>query len=300
MKKKFSLKSGVISDIIFYMENQDQEAVFDLKTEEIVPLQKDSENGEDNYVSLPDWSSRDGFALMERFCGECNNLQIKEALFKELNAHKRGVFRRFKGVLENYPIYLNKWYEFKDQQMLKRIKDWYYEISGEEVIKNDLFPEEILPTEALLLEDFTIKYGYSDYKEEIEKIISSYKNKYSLISSFIEESKENESLIALDNNDKIAAFILFTFLNEKKVRVLFYYVKEEFRGMGLFNLLLGDFNAGMKRRKIDEIEFSIIDESLFLEKNFEKLEKKNIQKTFSYSIDNWVSCFDLPEKVFLF
>ncbi|MFA7109523.1 MAG: UPF0158 family protein [Sphaerochaetaceae bacterium] len=300
MNKKFNLKSEVISEIVFYMENQDQEAVFDLEEEKVVPLQEEDEADEDNFVGLPDWSSRDGFALMECFCGECNNLQIKEALLNELNAHKKGVFRRFKGVLENYPVYLNKWYVFKDEKMIERIKQWYQELSGEDVVKNEFFPEEMVPTEALLLEDFTIKYGYSNYKEEIEEILNSYKNKYSLISSFLENSKNEESLVALDTNDKVAAFILFTFVNEKKVQVLFYYVKEEFRGMGLFNLLLSDFNAGMKRRKVDEIEFPIVDESPFIEKIFEKLERKNTQKVFSYSLENWISCNGLPEKIFLF
>jgi len=300
MNKNFNLKSNVVSDIVFFMENQDQEAVFDLENEVVVPLKEESKVNKDNFVNLPEWSSRDGYSLMESFCGSCKNLIMKNALSNELNAHKRGVFRRFKGVLENNPVYLNKWYEFKDQQMLQRIKNWYQEISGEEVVKNDLFPEEIVPTEALLLEDFTICLGSSDNKEEIEEIITPYKEKYSIFDVYMRDCKEFESLIALDTDDKIAAFILFTFINEKKVKVLFYYVKEEFRGMGLFNLLLGDFNAGMKRRKVNEIEFSIIDESLFLEKNFEKLEKKNVQKTFSYSIENWVSCFDLPEKVFLF
>ena len=300
MNKKFDLKSGVISDIIFYMENQDQEAVFDLEKEEVVPLQEDNEYDDDNFVCLPDWSSRDGFALMERFSGECNNPQIKEALLKELNAHKRGVFRRFKGVLENYPIYLNKWYVFKDEKMLECIKQWYQELSGEDVIKKEFFTEEVVPTEALLLEDFTIKYGFSSYKDEIEKVINSYKDKYFLITSLLENSKNKESLVALDTNDKVAAFIVYSFVNEKKVKVLFYYVKEEYRGLGLFNLLLGDFNAGMKRRKVEEIEFPIVEESLFVEKNFVKLMQKNRQKTFSYSIDDWVSCYDLPEKVFLF
>jgi len=300
MNKNFNLKSEVISDIVFYMENQGQEAVFDLDKEVVVPLKEENEVNEANFVNLPDWSSRDGFSLMESFCGSCKNRIIKNALSDELKAHKKGVFRRFKGVLEKNPVYLNKWYEYKDQQMLQRIKDWYFEISGEEVIKNDFFPEEIVPTAALLLEDFTICIGSSFHKEEIEEIINPYRDKYSLLDAYMCECIDYESLIALDTNDQIAAFILFTFLNEKKVRVLFYYVKEEFRGMGLFNLLLGDFNAGMKRRKIDEIEFSMVEESLFVEKNFVKLMQKNRQKTFSYSIEDWVSCFDLPEKVFLF
>ena len=64
----FRLTDILIDQILFYMENQGETALVSARGGKIVPVVDDEpELDDENYYSLPDWTSADGFELMENF-----------------------------------------------------------------------------------------------------------------------------------------------------------------------------------------------------------------------------------------
>ncbi|MCK5057214.1 MAG: hypothetical protein KAT34_11200 [Candidatus Aminicenantes bacterium] len=75
-----------------------------------------------NYVEISGTHSYEVFRDMERFAERMQNLALKEkleAVFKE-----RGAFRRFKGLLANYPEEQINWLTFRKKCLLERIYEW--------------------------------------------------------------------------------------------------------------------------------------------------------------------------------
>ncbi len=141
-KMQFELTDAAIDDILFYMENQNGDFLFDSAKCEVVAQDSFEEYGEfdsgsaqddisadngERYYSLPEWTSIDGFRLMEHFVGNLRNPPAKQALSAVLQAGK-GVFRGFKNVLLQYPEVEKNWYNYKDSQMKKVIREWYNDL----------------------------------------------------------------------------------------------------------------------------------------------------------------------------
>ena len=64
----FELTDSLAKEILFYMENQEGEFVFDVSSKTVLPISAvDESSDEENICSLPSWSSKDGFILLERF-----------------------------------------------------------------------------------------------------------------------------------------------------------------------------------------------------------------------------------------
>ena len=157
---KFELDDTLIDDIIFQMENQG--GYFMLDTQEGQVVSADFYDGDDapdfddneRFIDIPDWSSNDGFRLMEKFANTCKSPIIRQELSKALNRHK-GVFRAFRDVLEQYPETEKQWYVFKDREMKKEVIDWYNGLREEWGLEP--IGEEPEDNSALVLEDFVIK-----------------------------------------------------------------------------------------------------------------------------------------------
>ena len=99
----FELTKSVIDDIIFSMEDQNSEFVFDAEGSCVVPLdsflQTEAEELEENenIYPLPRWTSDDGFKIMEEFVEVLRIPSVKEEL-EQILANGRGVFRNYKNV----------------------------------------------------------------------------------------------------------------------------------------------------------------------------------------------------------
>lgn len=139
---QFELTDAAIDDILFYMENQNGDFLFDSAKCEVVAQDSFEEYGEfdsassqddilvdngERYYQLPAWTSIDGFRLMEHFVGNLRNPPAKQALHAVLQSGK-GVFRGFKNVLSQYPEVEKSWYNYKDSQMKKVIREWYNDL----------------------------------------------------------------------------------------------------------------------------------------------------------------------------
>jgi len=124
------LTKETIDQVIFGMENQDDDFYLDLDRMIVMPSVeiKDIEalGSEDTprYVEVPPWQSVDGFNLMERFVGQLHNPLVRVELQRIL-VSGRGVFRQFKDVLRQYPEVAKRWYRFKDQSMQRVVVDWF-------------------------------------------------------------------------------------------------------------------------------------------------------------------------------
>ncbi|MBQ3671014.1 MAG: hypothetical protein II921_05995 [Treponema sp.] len=159
----FELTDSLAKEILFYMENQEGEFVFDVSSKTVLPISAVDESAdEENICSLPSWSSKDGFILLERFTDGVRSKKIQTEL-KAVLANGRGVFRNFKIVLKNYPEIERRFYKFKEKEMHLRLMEWYNALReswGLEKLEED--SEE---SENLLYEDFTF-HAYNPERDK--------------------------------------------------------------------------------------------------------------------------------------
>ena len=95
------LSEQVLSEIIYGMENQDVDYVLDIRTGTLFNPQGGDvvSTSADDLVSLPTWTSAEGYELMTAFTNACKDRKLQERLASELNSRQKGVFRRFRDVL---------------------------------------------------------------------------------------------------------------------------------------------------------------------------------------------------------
>ena len=125
---EFSLSEEVIHEIIFAMENQTSEFLFDSQDLNCCSIDKiqDMETTEDKsrFYEIPQWNSASGFRVMEQFVSSLHNPIAREDLKNVLFSGK-SVFKNFKKILHSYPELERKWFSFKEQQMKNLISQWY-------------------------------------------------------------------------------------------------------------------------------------------------------------------------------
>ena len=144
---------------MFSMENQNEILSFDALEGICVDMDAIDDDYEtviddQRYYDLPDWSSAQGFRVMEQFTARVHNPLLREALLNALGQRK-GVFRRYKEVLRAAPAVEREWYRFKDQQMKAAVYEWYNDLRKLWGLEKISFEEE---TETQLLqEDFTFQ-----------------------------------------------------------------------------------------------------------------------------------------------
>ncbi len=154
----FTLTEDIVESLIFAMENQNEDSFVDVPTGAVVSL---SGSGDDavadegaDLVAPPEWSSGDGFRLMESYARTVSDPQARLSLVGALS-RGRGVFRAFKDSLAPYPELERRWYEYKTAAMGRRVEEWYDRLRvarGLERLGPE--PEE---TADLLAGDYTIR-----------------------------------------------------------------------------------------------------------------------------------------------
>jgi len=153
---RFDLDDTLVNGILFYMENQDGEYLFDTQECQIINIENDEidEDNSDRYISLPQWTTNDGYRLMEKFTLNLKNPLLRAELTAALNKNK-GVFRSFKSALEQHPETEKKWLLFKEKKMKNEVIIWYNSMREEwglQPVGSE--PED---TASLVLEDFLFK-----------------------------------------------------------------------------------------------------------------------------------------------
>jgi len=152
---KFELTQELVDQIIFGMENQEREYLFDTKSLVLVPMDESEDDPEDpeRYLPLPPWQSVHGYYLMERFVASLRNPIYREMLRGILISGK-GVFRQFKNALKERKEIERLWYRFKEREMRKEVLSWYNTMREAWGLKE--IELEFDDTEDLILSDFVL------------------------------------------------------------------------------------------------------------------------------------------------
>ena len=158
---EFTLNSELVEQIIFAMEDQQNEYYVHRNTGELLredDIEEDEtpEEAEDPFIPIPEWRPVDGFLMMEKFVARLRNPLLREQL-KDALASGRGVFRKFKDILKTSPEVERLWFIFKERELRKVVWQWYNdnrELAGLERLEQEPEPEEGL--EDLLAGDFAI------------------------------------------------------------------------------------------------------------------------------------------------
>ncbi|MDN5345429.1 MAG: hypothetical protein PWQ18_1543 [Clostridia bacterium] len=83
----------------------------------------------ERYLRIPYIESYEGYADMEDFISEIDEAHVHDLL--EVAIQGKGAFRRFKDVLARYPACREKWFKFKEERDIQRVKDW---LEAEEIV----------------------------------------------------------------------------------------------------------------------------------------------------------------------
>lgn len=129
---------GGSNRVEYYLNTRTGEIIMrddSLPIRELNEIDDEIDKAYDSLILMP--TSRDAgeVRMMRQFTWDLPDGQAKEALLAALNSGK-GLYRRFKNVLQNYSLD-KQWYEYEDDQYVAFARDWCEanEISFEEVPK---------------------------------------------------------------------------------------------------------------------------------------------------------------------
>lgn len=149
MKKKLRIPIDLSSlHIAFDDATFNFEYYVDLKTGEVLMIPNEFIDGEEEetneinerieegfgtrYISIPNISSEEGYKDMEDFIERIEDEDLQEKLYIAIDG--QGAFRRFKDVLLDYPDERERWFEFKEDKVAKRINEWLIEEGIEPIV----------------------------------------------------------------------------------------------------------------------------------------------------------------------
>lgn len=303
----FELTDSIKNDIIFAMEDQNSQSVFNAAENRVVSVLKNTDGQEKSLkadeellYSLPGWTSDDGFNLMEAFSENCRSPLARNELKKCLQS-RRGVFRNFKNILKAYPDVEKRWSVFKTKIMLSKINRWYNdlrEVWGLEFLEEDSADE----TEELVRNDFEFKEYDSDRdKECVDRAVEIMSDEYK--SSFEDEigiaiaemwryqsafvKSENKSgFVCYSHLKEFLGCILFSscLSSAKKTAVLTdFFVFQNYRGLGIGREL---FQKCLEKAKSNGIQWVLFSNTIIPESMEHLLSKFSFEKLGSgYIVD---------------
>jgi ribosomal protein S18 acetylase RimI-like enzyme len=245
---RFELDKILTDEILFCMENRDGEFLFDTHERQAVDINNndyDEEpdfNDDERFIPIPEWSSQDGYRLMEHFTAGLKNPVARHELSLALNRSK-GVFRFFKNVLEQYPEIEKLWFAHKDREMKREVLAWYNALRAEwglEPIGGE--PED---TSSLVMEDFVLREGNEGDREKAETLhnLCTEEREDKEVSDIFESMSPfvfpgDLCFTAETANGDFSGFICAVKDSPSDLRIRALEVKPEYRGMGLGKALL--------------------------------------------------------------
>lgn len=248
----FDLTETLTNDIIFAMENQDDDFLFDAKKSCVVPP-ADSEYGEfeenDSLYSLPHWSSNDGFNLMEEFADSVRVPRVRAELLEVLASGRR-VFRNYKNVLRQYPHIDRRFHSFKAKKMRSAVYEWYNALRESWGLER--LSQEFEEFDELTRQDFEFK-PYNHQKDNdcviqgAEKIADELKSEFDgeagsavahlwLRKFSYEDSECVSGIVSRTLSDDFAGVLLwsrFQSFSQKTAALIAFFVNQNFRGLGI-------------------------------------------------------------------
>ncbi len=279
---EFKLSNEIIDQIIFAMENQEEDFIFDTETCAIVAEEEaDLEDSDLRYEPLPPWSSLDGFKLMESFVSTLRNPIYRDKLQTALSSGK-GVFRNFKNVLKERPDIERLWYSFKERELKKLVVEWYESICEARGYQK-MLPEKD-DTGDLVLSDFVIAEGTEKYLGLMENLVAKSidENLKGFPSAIAEELKREHTTMnrqgapfavyAETPGGDFAGFILAREdvleskdplgIHLRLSKIVQIYVLEEYRGLGIADVLFSRYLSGASARGVATVMIDISGQAL--------------------------------------
>ncbi len=273
----FELNDSIAADILHAMENQQQTCVLEAASGKVISAGEGFNQSlidEENYYTLPVWTSADGYNLLESFVSDHKHLCAYGELKKVL-AEGRGVFKSFKNTLKKYPEIERLFNSYKNKEMNRRVIEWYdllRESWGLE--KLDLEFDEY---DDLVLEDFTFRpyncsLDSSEALKELSLFLKEIKEQFPGESGFAVAhlfdgygqisncfTNENaEGFVCRTLTDDFAGCILYSFNESSLQKTAFLaglFVNQNYRGLGIAAELLSQSIEGLKK---DGIRYFII------------------------------------------
>jgi hypothetical protein len=285
----------MLSEIMFGIENQDVDYMLDIGTGNLYSSEMDGiePSSEENLVELPPWTSSDGYQLMVSFTNTCQNPQLKQKLVDELNSKSKGVFRRFRDVLSENPEDLKQWYDFKDRRMKSYIKSWYRtRFAGKDDDSDELEDDDL--SEGALLSDFEVVH-LDKMDPYCVKLLEEYAGDDPFRKKILDCFEAKEAFEVVCDGKSCGALIY-----EKSgnfAYILYYYIEEQDREMGLFSLMFDLFNRDLERNGVEKVTMPFSSESVFLRQTLSEHEAEISDACESgiYSVGAWNSATESAE-----
>ena len=267
----FELTESLIAEIIFAMEDQNAEFVFDSARKVVVHIDDLSESelgDEENVYPLPPWSSTDGFSLREEFAS-CVRVPSVQGELREVLANGRGVFKNYKTVLKQYPHIEKRFLAFKKQKMRSVVYEWYNALRdswGLETLSQDFEDYDDLVQEDFEFQPYNHEKDSDCILHEAENIASEIKSNFpgetgEAIAHVwrrkfdFEASAQVGGIISRTLSDDVAGVLLyarFPSFSQKTAAFIACFVNQNYRGLGICRELFAQSISTLKNLGIHD------------------------------------------------
>ena len=304
---KFELTQELVDQIIFGMENQEKEFIFDTRNLALVSMDAVEEDPEDpeRYLPLPPWQSVHGYNLMERFVLSLRNPIYRETL-RGILISGRGVFRQFKNALKERKEMERLWYRFKEREMRKEVLAWYNTMREAWGLKE--IELEFDDTEDLILSDFVLSRW--DKPDEAVIVENDRKGFFEMFANLDDESAKNGMYESrrygqIPTGDKSIVYIAETPSGELAgflwaVRNLFrtdmptlhifqIYVFPDYRGLGLASALFHRFCGDTYDSSFQRVTVELMGDSLNMNEVFKREGFVPFSEVLELDLKDWES-----------
>ena len=290
----FPLTEELIDQIIFCMEDQENDYRIDPKNGEILQEGKIEDRAA---AELPEWRSSDGYLMMERFISSLHNPVYKEEL-RQVMAVGRGVFKNFKKIVKSYDPLKKKWYNFKDRYMKDLVVEWYN--INVEAGYFERMGTESLETENIILSDFTLEYNcvgkYKILEEEKRSFFDIFPDDslmgryyFEKMRSIREEEDRHLVSVCANAGESIPAGLIWGWVWSTPEGTLLvveeFFVRQQYRGLGLGKVLIQNLSKKAREEAIDRIFFEVPGNFPHINLMLEKQEFTAAGSSYSLSLD---------------
>jgi len=296
---KEELTPELIDRIIFGMENQSEDLIFDRGSYSLVPREEatgDAGELKEGAYDLPPWDSVKGFQLMENFVLHLRNPIVKEGLREALSAG-RGVFRNFKNVLKQRPDIERRWFAYKEREMTRIVEDWFsriLELEGQARFATTLGPEEE-ETEELILADFQFQQMEEGVPETLG--FETRGRHREAVEAALKYGPPCNVLRAITPGNETAGFIRAREVrfpdNDPRssdvpsIEVVEWFVLEEYRGLGLGKALMRQFIEESYSKGFEKVLLHLQGPNLELENFVEREGFTPYEVSLSLDLEHW-------------
>ncbi len=294
------LSEATLSEIVFGMENQNEDYVFCLNDGNVYSCASLQEYfdapDEMDLVDLPRWTSAEGFRLMCAFSQACEDNNLKKKLNDVLNSGNRGVFKRFRAVLDTVEGATDAWYKFKDKRMFAYIRSWYRKLMTNNPVSEMALKSSDEEKTGALMVSYEVEHQEKlDAKclEIEDMLLKDLPVARKALSAFTKQ----EAFCAY--KEDLCGFVAFEVVQDVAL-ITIYYIEEQSRGLGLFEMLFDLMNRSLQRRGVKKVQF-LMPTGSKLESFLTNRGVKNslVYNVGEYKVEDWNTQVDSQEIAYL-